>query len=232
MLRTMATLTWLGHASFRLDTDGGKRIYIDPFLQGNPKTPDSEKTPERVDIIAVTHGHGDHLADVADISQKFPAAEIVAPVELKPWLGEQGANVGDLPGINKGGTQEIDGVKFTLTNAFHSSSTPDGTYAGEAAGLVVRFDGKSVYFAGDTCVFGDMALIARLYKPDVAVLPIGDWFTMGPEEAALALELLGNPRCVPSHYGTFPVLTGRPEELAKLTSAKVERVEPGESIEL
>ena len=126
MLRTMATLTWLGHASFRLDTDGGKRIYIDPFLQGNPKTPDSEKTPERVDIIAVTHGHGDHLADVADISQKFPDAQIVATVELKPWLGQQGANVGDLPGINKGGTQEIDGVKFTLTNAFHSSSTPDG----------------------------------------------------------------------------------------------------------
>ena len=228
----MATLTWLGHASFRLDTDDGKRIYIDPFLQGNPKTPDSEKTPERCDVIAVTHGHGDHHADVADISQKFPEAQIVAPVELKPWLGKQGANVGDLPGINKGGTQEIDGIRFTLTNAFHSSSTPDGTYAGEAAGLVVRFNGKSVYFAGDTCVFGDMALIARLYKPDVAVLPIGDWFTMGPEEAALALELLGNPRCVPCHYGTFPVLTGSPDELAKLTSAQLEPIQPGESIEL
>jgi L-ascorbate metabolism protein UlaG (beta-lactamase superfamily) len=228
----MATLTWLGHASFRLDTDDGKRIYIDPFLQGNPKTPDSEKTPERCDVMAVTHGHGDHLADVVDISQKFPKAQIVAPVELKPWLGKQGANVGDLPGINKGGTQEIDGIRFTLTNAFHSSSTPDGTYAGEAAGLVVRFNGKSVYFAGDTCVFGDMALIARLYKPDVAVLPIGDWFTMGPEEAALALELLGNPRCVPCHYGTFPVLTGSPDELAKLTSAQLEPIQPGESIEL
>jgi len=228
----MATLTWLGHASFRLDTDDGKRIYIDPFLQGNPKTPDSEKTPERCDVIAVTHGHGDHHADVADISQKFPEAQIVAPVELKPWLGKQGANVGDLPGINKGGTQEIDGIRFTLTNAFHSSSTPDGTYAGEAAGLVVRFNSKSVYFAGDTCVFGDMALIARLYKPDVAVLPIGDWFTMGPEEAALALELLGNPRCVPCHYGTFPVLTGSPDELAKLTSAQLEPIQPGESIEL
>ena len=228
----MATLTWLGHASFRLDTDDGKRIYIDPFLQGNPKTPDSEKTPERCDVIAVTHGHGDHHADVADISQKFPEAQIVAAVELKPWLGKQGANVGDLPGINKGGTQEIDGIRFTLTNAFHSSSTPDGTYAGEAAGLVVRFNSKSVYFAGDTCVFGDMALIARLYKPDVAVLPIGDWFTMGPEEAALALELLGNPRCVPCHYGTFPVLTGSPDEFAKLTSAQLEPIQPGESIEL
>jgi len=228
----MATLTWLGHASFRLDTDDGKRIYIDPWLQGNPKTPESEKTPERCDVIAITHAHGDHVGDVVAISKKFPDAEIVAMVELKPWLGSQGANVGDLPGINKGGTQEIDGVKFTLTNAFHSSGTPDGGYGGEAAGLVIRANGKSVYFAGDTCVFGDMALIARLYKPDVAVLPIGGWFTMDPEEAAVALELLDNPRCVPCHYGTFPLLNRTPEELAKLTSAKLEAIQPGESIDL
>jgi L-ascorbate metabolism protein UlaG (beta-lactamase superfamily) len=228
----MATLTWLGHASFRLDTDDGKRIYIDPFLQGNPKTPDSEKSPERCDVIAITHAHGDHLADAVDISKKFPDAEIVAMVELKSWLGSQGAHVGDLPGINKGGTQEIGGARFTLVDARHSSATPDGGYGGEAAGLVIRVGGKSVYFAGDTCVFGDMALIARLYKPDVAVLPIGDWFTMGPDEAALALELLGNPRCVPCHYGTFPVLSGTPDALARLTSAKVEAVQPGESIDL
>jgi L-ascorbate metabolism protein UlaG (beta-lactamase superfamily) len=228
----MATLTWLGHASFRLDTDDGKRIYIDPFLQGNPSTPDSEKIPERCDVIAITHAHGDHCADVVDISKKFPAAEIVAMVELKPWLGSQGANVGDLPGINKGGTQEIDGVKFTLVDARHSAAAPDGSYGGSAAGLVIRAGGKSVYFAGDTCVFGDMALISRIYTPDVAVLPIGDWFTMGPEEAAVALELLGNPRCVPCHYGTFPVLTGTPEALAELTDAKIEAIKPGESIEL
>jgi L-ascorbate metabolism protein UlaG (beta-lactamase superfamily) len=228
----MATLTWLGHASFRLDTNDGKRIYIDPWLQGNPKTPESEKTPERCDVIAVTHAHGDHSADVVEISKKFPDAEVVAMVELKPWLASQGANVGDLPGINKGGTQEIDGVKFTLTDARHSSGTPDGGYGGEAAGLVIRTDGKSVYFAGDTCVFGDMALIARLYKPDVAVLPIGDWFTMGPEEAAVALELLGIPRCVPCHYGTFPLVSGSPEELAKLTSAQIDAIQPGESTEL
>jgi L-ascorbate metabolism protein UlaG (beta-lactamase superfamily) len=228
----MATLTWLGHASFRLDTDGGKRIYIDPFLQGNPATPDAEKEPERVDVIALTHSHGDHVGDTIALTKRFPDAAVVAQVELKGWLEQQGANVGDLPGINKGGTQEIDGIRFTLTNAFHSSSTPDGSYGGEAAGLVIRFDGKSVYFAGDTCVFGDMALIARLYKPDIAVLPIGDWFTMGPEEAALALELLGDPRCVPSHYGTFPILTGGPTELAKLTKATIEPVEPGGSVDL
>jgi L-ascorbate metabolism protein UlaG (beta-lactamase superfamily) len=228
----MATLTWLGHASFRIETDGGKRIYVDPFLRSNPKTPDSEKEPERVDIIAVTHGHSDHAGEAAALSQRFPDAQVVAQVELKGWLGKQGANVGDLPGINKGGTQEIDGVRFTLTNAFHSSSSDAGEYTGESCGLVIRFDDRSIYFAGDTCVFGDMQLIARLYRPDVAVLPIGDWFTMGPEEAALALELLGNPRCVPSHWGTFGLLSGTPDRLAELTPATVERVEPGGSVEL
>jgi len=229
----MATLTWLGHASFRIDTDDGKRIYVDPFLQSNPKTPDDEKEPERADIIAVTHGHVDHAGEVAALSQRFPGADIVAQVELKAWLGSQGANIGELPGINKGGTQEVNGIKFTLVNAFHSSSSADGTYTGESCGLVVRLpEGKTIYFAGDTCVFGDMQLIARLYKPDVAVLPIGDWFTMGPEEAAVALELLGNPRCVPCHWGTFPIFTGTPGALAGLTRAQVEQIEPGDSVDL
>jgi L-ascorbate metabolism protein UlaG (beta-lactamase superfamily) len=229
----MASLTWLGHASFRLDTDEGKRIYIDPFLTGNPKTPEAEKEPERVDVIALTHGHGDHVGDTVALSKRFPDAEIVAMVELKSWLGQQGANVGELPGINKGGSQMVDGTRFTLVNAFHSSGAPNGDYAGEAAGLVLRLaSGKTVYFAGDTSVFGDMQLIARLYQPDLVVLPIGDWFTMGPEEAALALELLGNPPCVPCHYGTFPLLTGTPERLAELTSAPLHPIEPGESVEL
>jgi len=230
----MATLTWLGHAAFRIESDRGKRIYVDPFLQGNPKTPEDEKSPERVDIIAVTHGHSDHAAEVADLSKRFPQAEIVAQVEVKGWLGKEGANIGDLPGINKGGSQEIDGIRFTLTNAFHSSSANDGTYLGESCGIVIQFEeGKSLYFAGDTCVFGDMQLIARLYEPDVAVLPIGDWFTMGPDEAAVALELLGNPRCVPSHWGTFPLLTGTPDRLAELApEARIERLDPGGSVEL
>jgi L-ascorbate metabolism protein UlaG (beta-lactamase superfamily) len=229
----MASLTWLGHATFRLDTDGGKRIYIDPFITGNPKTPEDEQNPERVDVIAITHGHGDHVGDTVKLSKQFPDAEIVAMVELKGWLGAHGANVGELPGINKGGTQEIDGTRFTLTNAFHSSSTEDGQYLGEPAGIVVRLeDGTSVYFAGDTCVFGDMALIRRLYNPTVAVLPIGDHFTMGPEEAAVALELLGNPRCIPCHWGTFGLLTGTPERLADLTDATVEQIQPGDTVQL
>jgi len=230
----MASLTWLGHAAFRIESDRGKRIYVDPFLQGNPKTPQNEKSPERVDIIALTHGHSDHAGEAADLSKRFPDAAVVAQVEVKRWLGSEGANVGDLPGLNKGGSQEIDGIRFTLTHAFHSSSSDGGVYLGESCGIVIRLeDGKRVYFAGDTCVFGDMQLIARLYEPDVAVLPIGDWFTMGPEEAALALELLGNPRCVPSHWGTFPLLTGRPDQLAELApDATVERLDPGDSIEL
>jgi L-ascorbate metabolism protein UlaG (beta-lactamase superfamily) len=230
----LASLTWLGHAAFRIESDRGKRIYVDPFLQGNPKTPEGEKQPERVDVIALTHGHVDHAGEVPDLSKRFPEAQIVAQVEVKGWLHKQGANVGELPGINKGGSQEIDGIRFTLTNAFHSSSADDGTYTGESCGLVVRLeDGKSVYFAGDTCVFGDMQLIARIYQPDVAVLPIGDWYTMGPEEAAVALELLGNPRCVPCHWGTFPLLTGTPDRLQELApDAHVERLDPGDTIEL
>ena len=227
----MASLTWLGHATFRLDSGGGKRIYVDPFLSGNPKTPDSEKTPERVDAIYLTHGHGDHLGDVVDL-QNTHGCKVLGMIELMGWQSKNGIAEDDLIGFNKGGTVELDGVRYTMTNAFHSSSAPDLSYTGEPTGVVIQVDGARVYFAGDTCVFGDMQLIARLYKPDVAVLPIGDHFTMGPEEAAVALELLGNPRCVPCHFGTWPILAGSPDELAKLTSAQVERIEPGDTVEL
>src|SRR5581483_3674907 len=162
------TLTWLGHASFRLDTADGKRIYVDPFLHGNPKCPESEQDPDRADVIALTHGHGDHVGDTVDIAKKT-GATVVAPVELAGWLqGKQGLeNVLD---PNKGGSVEVDGTRFTMTNAFHSSSNDDGDYTGEPCGIVVTTsDGKTIYFAGDTCVFGDMQLIGRLYSPDVAV---------------------------------------------------------------
>ena len=224
------SVTWLGHASFRVDSPNGKRVYVDPWLD-NPKCPEAEKSPERADVVAVTHGHSDHVGSVVDISKQF-SPEIVAIVELKGWLGDQGAMVGDMPGPNKGGTVDVDGIKFTLTNAFHSSSSDDGDYLGEAAGLVVTLeDGRSIYFAGDTCVFGDMQLIGRIYAPDVAILPIGDHFTMGPREAAVALELLGTELCIPCHYGTFPLLHGTPEELQQLAPhVKVHAVEPGETV--
>ena len=223
------SVTWLGHASFRVDSPSGKRIYVDPFLNGNPKCPESELEPERVDVIALTHGHGDHVGDTVVLSNKF-SPEVVALLELNGWLAQQGAQVPDM-GPNKGGTVEAAGVKFTLVNAFHSSASEDGAYLGEAAGLVLEFEnGTTLYFAGDTCVFGDMELIARIYSPDVAILPIGGFFTMDPREAAVALELLGNPRCIPCHYGTFPVLAGTPDELRQhAPGVDVIELQPGET---
>jgi L-ascorbate metabolism protein UlaG (beta-lactamase superfamily) len=155
-------------------------------------------------------------------------------VELKGWLKQQGAAVDDLPGPNKGGTVEAVGLKFTLTNAFHSSAADDGTYLGEAAGVVVELeDGKTIYFAGDTCVFGDMQLIGRIYSPDVAVLPIGGHFTMDPREAAVACELLGVQKVVPMHYGTFPLLSGTPDQLKEQApGVDVQAIDPGESLTL
>lgn len=229
----MATeLTWLGHASFRVDTPGGKRVYVDPFLKGNPSCPESELEPERCDLILLTHGHDDHVGDTVAIHQRL-GCPVVAPVELRGWLSGQGVeeNWGHAP--NKGGTLAIAGVKATLTDANHSSSTSDGTYAGEPTGIVLALeDGFKIYFAGDTNVFGDMSLIGRIYSPDVAVLPIGDHYTMGPREAAVAIELLGVIRVVPCHYGTFPLLTGTPEALRELAPPGVEilAVDPGETI--
>jgi L-ascorbate metabolism protein UlaG (beta-lactamase superfamily) len=222
-------LTWLGHASFRLDTADEKRIYIDPFLNGNPKCPEDEKQPERADIIGVTHGHGDHVGDTVDIAKKH-GSTVVALVELGGWFTKQGVDEGKVRAANKGGSTEVDGVKFTFVNAHHSGGTPDGGYGGEPAGIIVTADGKKVYFAGDTCVFGDMQLIGRIYEPDIAVLPIGDFYTMGPKEASVAMELLGVNRVVPCHWGTFGLLTGTPDQLDVPAGVTVEKMEPGDSI--
>ena len=224
------TLTWLGHASFRFDTLSAKRVYIDPFLNGNPKCPESELEPERIDVIALTPGHGDHLGDTVELAKKH-GCTVTAPVELAWWLqGKQ--ELENVLDPNKGGTVEAAGVKFTYTHAQHSSSNPDGEYMGEPCGIVVEVEnGTKLYFAGDTCVFGDMQLIGRIYAPDVAILPIGDHYTMGPREAAVALELLGAKRCVPCHWGTFPPLVGRPQQLQELApDVTVEQIEPGDSV--
>ena len=185
-------------------------------------------------MIAITDGHGDHVGETVELSKKFEPKAVIAMVELKAWLKDQGAKVDELPGSNKGGTVDVDGVKFTLVNAFHSSAADDGTYVGEAAGLVVTLeDGRAIYFAGDTCVFSDMQLIGRIYSPELAVLPIGGHFTMDPREAGVACELLGVKRVVPCHYGTFPLLPGTPDELEQYASGvEVHAIQPGESLTL
>ncbi len=228
-------LTWLGHATFRFDTPGGKRVYVDPWLT-NPKIPEAEKEPERVDLIAITHGHDDHVGNTIDLAQKFGCV-VVAPVELADWLVwmKEAVTQDNIRDPNKGGTVDVEGVKVTLTDANHSSSTIDeGTmvYLGEPCGLIFEVEnGTKLYFAGDTNVFGDMQLIRRLYEPDVAILPIGGHFTMDPKEAAVALEFLGVERCVPCHYATFPHLAGTPDELRALApNVDVLSPEPGETI--
>jgi L-ascorbate metabolism protein UlaG (beta-lactamase superfamily) len=229
-------VTWLGHAAFRMDTPGGKRIYVDPWLE-NPKCPENEREPERVDLIALTHGHDDHVGHTIDLAQRFDCP-VIALVELRDWLWTQGLPQDDAVAPNKGGTVERDGIKVTLTDARHSSSTfVNGTlvYLGEPAGLVIEVEnGTKIYFAGDTCVFGDMALIGRIYEPDVAVLPIGGHFTMDPREAAVAVELLGVGRCIPSHYGTFPLLAGTPEEWRErlTTDCEILAPEPGGTVQV
>ena len=231
------TLTWLGHAAFRLDTEGGTRVYVDPFLTGNPSTPESEREPERCDLVVLTHGHDDHVGDAVAIGQRF-ACPVVAQVELRGWLSTRGLDADTGQSVNKGGTVRFGDLRITLTDANHSSSAfENGTfvYLGEPCGLVLRpDDGPTVYFAGDTNVFGDMALVKRLYAPAVAVLPIGDHYTMGPDEAALAAELVGAARVVPSHYGTFPILTGTPDALRPRLPSSVELLvpAPGETLTL
>jgi L-ascorbate metabolism protein UlaG (beta-lactamase superfamily) len=228
------SLTWLGHGSFRIDTPGGKRVYLDPWLS-NPKCPESEQTVERADVVALTHGHGDHVGETVDLCKRL-SPRIVAIFELANWLAGRGVPRADEGGMNKGGTFEVEGISFTMTQAHHSGGHMDEdgtiTYLGEPAGYVIEFEnGTRLYFAGDTCVFGDMALIRRIYEPEVAVLPIGDHYTMGPREAAVALELLGVRRCVPCHYGTFPALHGTPEQLRELApDVEILTPEPGETI--
>jgi L-ascorbate metabolism protein UlaG (beta-lactamase superfamily) len=230
------SLTWLGHAAFRIDSSGGKRIYLDPWLS-NPNCPEDARRPERVDIIAITHGHGDHLGEAVELGKQF-SPRVVAIFELANWLEAQGVAGAAELGMNKGGTVDVDGIKFTMTHALHSGGfVQDGasiTYLGDPAGYVIEFEnGFKVYAAGDTAAFTDMQLIGRYLEPDVAILPIGDHFTMGPRQAAVALELLGVRRCVPGHYGTFPLLAGTPDQLREQASGvEILAPQPGETITL
>ncbi|TVR16161.1 MAG: metal-dependent hydrolase [Balneolaceae bacterium] len=222
---------WLGHSAFRIESQTGKIIYIDPFLSGNPSTPDEFKHPDDVDYILLTHGHEDHVGDTLDIAEKT-GCTVVAQVELSHLLKKNGLKDEQRIEFNKGGTLEFDDFSVTLVNANHSSSF-GGEYAGEAGGLILSFeDDICFYHMGDTNIFSDLELYRDLYVPHVVAVPIGDHYTMGPEEAAICCEMLDPELVVPMHYGTFPVLTGSPEDfkeyVEEITDAEVAIPKPGE----
>lgn len=233
----LGKLTWLGHATFVLETPGGKRVMLDPWVTGNPATPEGAADPGPLDVILVSHGHSDHTGDLVRLAKEKQPKAVVGMLELMAWAESQG--VENTVAMNKGGSTTVEGITVTLTHAFHSSSVegPDGPiYTGEPAGIIVELeDGYTIYFAGDTTVFSDMALIGELYSPDLAMLPIGDFYTMGPRVAAKAVELLGVRRVLGMHYGTFPALVGTPAALREACAARgldvtVEELTPGGSL--
>jgi L-ascorbate metabolism protein UlaG (beta-lactamase superfamily) len=228
-------LTWLGHSTFKIATPSGKVILVDPWISGNPSCPEAHKKLDRVDTMLITHGHFDHIADAVDLAKQFKP-HVVGIYETCAWLESKG--VGNMSPMNKGGTQKVGEIEVTMVNAVHSCGIQDGDriiYGGEACGYVIRLPGGlNLYHAGDTAVFGDMKLISDLYAPELALLPIGDHFTMSPQEAALAIRMLRVQHVVPMHFGTFPLLTGTPEALRRLTKdipgLEIHELRPGESL--
>ena len=231
----MIEITWLGHGTYQFQLPTGEVILVDPWIEGNPSFPITHQI-DRVDVILVSHGHFDHIHDVLPLAKKF-SPTIVCIYETGHWLEKKGAK--NVIAMNKGGTVTAGPISVTMTHAIHSCGILDGDhiiYGGEAAGYVVRFpDRRVAYCAGDTNVFTDMQLIERLYHPELAFLLIGDVYTMSPREAALAARMIGARRIIPLHFGTFPALTGRPEQLSELLrdvpGTDVWALEPGKSVQ-
>ncbi len=228
--------TYLGHATVRCDLPGGEVVLIDPWVGGNPACPDELETFERLDAMLITHAPFDHIADAVSLAQQYKPKVVVGCFEVCHWLESKG--VENTSAMNLGGSQEVLGMKVTMVRADHSCGITDGDqilYGGTASGYVVRMaDGFTFYHAGDTALFSDMQLIAELYRPELAFLPIGDLFTMDPMQAARACRFLEIQRVIPIHWGTFPLLTGTPEQLGQAIGdlgarCEVVTLAPGES---
>jgi len=214
------TITFLGHSGFLL-SDGTSTLAVDPFLTGNPV---AKHKAEQITCthIALTHGHADHLGDTVAIA-KASSAPVFAAYEITEYLGEQGLEA--LEPMNPGGQVSAPFGFIAMTQAFHSSSY-EGRYMGQPGGLIIRMGGATVYHCGDTGLFSDMKLIGELYKPDIAMVPIGDRFTMGPKLATKAAELIGPKVAIPVHFNTWPPIEQDPQDFCP-SGIEVNVMEPG-----